>query len=230
MRRPVHLHVVTKLSIMVCMAAAAFLSEGQWNSLILTAVMAAVLTVQGMGRSVPRYIAVYASAYAVLLIQREFCVNQYIVQEFIFFMMMRLVPVVMAAQAIMRTQPGEITSVLQKAGISHKVSLMVVVAFRFMPTLMSEVREIRNNMGNRGMTSPSHMLRHPVRTVEYSLVPLLLRSLDIADELTVSAITRGAESPARRYSYFETPVRAADIVSVMAFAAVTAFLLTGGAA
>ncbi|NTV63423.1 MAG: energy-coupling factor transporter transmembrane protein EcfT, partial [Oscillochloris sp.] len=53
-------------------------------------------------------------------------------------------------------------------------------------------------------------LRQPRLTLECALVPLLMRSLRIADELAASAATRGIEHPGERSSLRPLRLRVAD--------------------
>ena len=65
----------------------------------------------------------------------------------------------------------------------------------FFPTMKSELRSVWLSMRNRGLTAPAQLVRHPAASFEYVLVPLLLRCLQIADQLSLSAVARGAECP-----------------------------------
>ena len=57
------------------------------------------------------------------------------------------------------------------------------------------------SMRNRGLAEAGSVARHPLRTCEYVAVPLLLRCVQVADQLAVSATARGADSPGARGSY-----------------------------
>ena len=47
-------------------------------------------------------------------------------------------------------------------------------------------------------------------TLEYAIVPMVFRSLKIADELAASAIVRGIESPYKKESYYVSRIAALD--------------------
>lgn len=70
--------------------------------------------------------------------------------------------------------------------------------------MKAELKAVGLSMKNRGLTSVRQFAVHPLASVEYVLVPLLLRILQIADQLAVSAVARGAECPGVRKSYYET--------------------------
>ena len=69
--------------------------------------------------------------------------------------------------------------------------------------MKAELKAVGLSMKNRGLTSVRQFAVHPLASVEYVLVPLLLRILQIADQLAVSAVARGAECPGVRKSYYE---------------------------
>ena len=50
----------------------------------------------------------------------------------------------------------------------------------------------------------------------YVLVPFLLRVLQLADQLSVSAVARGAERPGVRGSYYEKRIGARDHIAAAA--------------
>lgn len=54
------------------------------------------------------------------------------------------------------------------------------------------------------------VLRHPLNTLEYAIVPMVFRSLKIADELSASAIVRGIESPYKKQSYYVSRISPLD--------------------
>lgn len=80
----------------------------------------------------------------------------------------------------------------------------------------------------RGLTSVRQFAVHPLASVEYVLVPLLLRILQIADQLAVSAVARGAECPGVRKSYYETTMHMRDWCFLALWGIVTAAVLCVG--
>ena len=91
----------------------------------------------------------------------------------------------------------------------------LVVMFRYIPTLGIEYRQIKNAMAIRGI-SDTYLKRivHPVRTVEYILVPLLMRCLKVTDELAASGTTRGLELDTRREALNEVRMGTGDWLAI----------------
>lgn len=101
--------------------------------------------------------------------------------------------------------------------------------FRFFPTMKSELRSVWLSMRNRGLTAPAQLVSHPAASCEYVFVPLLLRCLQIADQLSVSAVARGAERPGKRGSYYGKRADVCDSIWLALWTVVTAvFLVVGG--
>ena len=107
--------------------------------------------------------------------------------------------------------------------------LGLLVMFRFFPTMKAELKSVWLSMRNRGLAAPCQLLLHPVVSCEYVLVPLLLRCLQIADQLSVSAVARGAEAPGKRGSYYEKDMTIKDWSCLILWSVVTfLFLWIGG--
>lgn len=149
--------------------------------------------------------------------------------EFHVLMFWTLSPALLVSWDLITTPPGEISAFLSRSRAPTSVILGVLVLFRFFPTIRSELRDVRRSMKNRGLTAAGTVLLHPLSTCEYVLVPMLLRVLQTADQLSVSATVRGAERPGQRSSYFGEPLRMGDWLMVVFWTAAAAgFLVIGG--
>lgn len=90
---------------------------------------------------------------------------------------------------------------LEKSGLPKAFVIPLGVSIRFVPSLTEEYQHIRNAMKFRGIgVSLGNMMRKPLTTIEYILVPLLMRSLSISDELARTALTRGIDNPGPKSS------------------------------
>ena len=62
-----------------------------------------------------------------------------------------------------------------------------------------EWNSIKDAMALRGIpVTAAGILRHPMRTMEYTYVPMLVSASKISDEITQAAITRGIDHVQRR--------------------------------
>jgi len=63
------------------------------------------------------------------------------------------------------------------------------------------------------------------KTGEYVLIPLLLRCIQIADQLAVSAVVRGIQCPVKRSSYYGKKMRTFDYIAVIVWSTTTAAVI-----
>lgn len=105
------------------------------------------------------------------------------------------------------TSPTELVSGLERLlrplnliGVSsHEVALMVSVALRFVPTILEEIRTIREAQTARGAALNTGSLPKRARQVISLITPLLTQSLRRADELATAMEARGYSGGPRTY-------------------------------
>ena len=76
----------------------------------------------------------------------------------------------------------------------YKVSddLALVQTVDFFPPIAEDYRQIRNAMALRGIASGGWgLVRHPAQSLEYILIPLLMNATNVAQDLSVAALTKG---------------------------------------
>lgn len=151
-----------------------------------------------------------------------------IFSEFHILMFWTLSSVFIVSWDLITTPPGEVSSFLSKIHAPTSIVLGVLVTFRFFPTMKNEIKCVWRSMKNRGLTSVTNVFLHPVSTCEYVFVPLLLRSLQIADQLSISAVARGAETPTIRGSYYKSKVGIRDYSFIAMWTIVTFYFLKIG--
>ena len=149
--------------------------------------------------------------------------------EFYVLMFWNIFPVVLIGWDLLTTPPGQLSAFLSKIKLPSSFILGLLVMFRFFPTMKCELTSVGQSMKNRGLTAPLAVLRHPLVSCEYVLVPCLLRCIQIADQLSVSAVARGAEFPGKRGSYYYKPFQVIDGFSLVLWTTITCiFLFIGG--
>ncbi|WP_347489071.1 energy-coupling factor transporter transmembrane component T [Desulfoscipio sp. XC116] len=123
----------------------------------------------------------------------------------------KLILPAMPVYLLFRIPSGKLTASLRKLPLPTKAMLVLVVMLRFAPTVVHEFGEVKEAMRVRGfLRSFGTVLRHPLNTLEYAIVPMVFRSLKIADELSASAIVRGIESPCDKQSYYVSRINLLD--------------------
>lgn len=127
---------------------------------------------------------------------------------------------------IQTTRISQFLSALQAMHLSMKVIIPVTVLFRFIPTVQEEWTGIRKAMAFRGISlSPGQIARHPFRTIEWMLIPLLFSSVNVMEELAAAAMARGMDAEGRRTSYEEIRLHALDYIVMGIFALLIVFIL-----
>ena len=77
-------------------------------------------------------------------------------------------------------------------------------------------------MAFRGISlSFGSVLRHPGKTIEYVLVPLLFSTVGVMEELAAAALARGMDIDVRRSAFEEVRLRPADTITMLLFAALS---------
>ena len=196
-----HLAVPVKLWALACAILGVSLTGAPLMTCILTATGFLYLAVQRNWRLMVSFGVFYGILALLLCLIDQHGVRLAIFSEFHVLMFWNLSAVLLVGWDLITTPPGELASFLSRICMPTAVILGLLVMFRFFPTMKAEFKCVVRSMRNRGLTSPSQMLLHPAASCEYVLVPLLLRCLQIADQLSVSAVARGADAPGRRGSY-----------------------------
>ena len=135
----------------------------------------------------------------------------------------RLIPIFVALGLLFALPAAKLTAGIRQLPIPAGAQLMLTVMLRFVPTVIAETAGIRDAMRVRGLLgSPLTVLRSPLRTVEYAVVPLIFRELKLADEMSAAAVVRGIESPCVKHGYYVNRMRPADAVFMLVCLALTA--------
>lgn len=80
-----------------------------------------------------------------------------------------------------------------------------------------EFSAVADAMKTRGIAlTPRSVVRHPAKTAEHFLVPVIARLGQIADELGNAVVVRGVGASAHRTSYYHLRVHAIDAVCLIA--------------
>ena len=123
-------------------------------------------------------------------------------------------PTIGAAQYLIRTTTaGEFITAMEKMHIPNGFTISVAVIFRFFPTLLEEWRAISDAMKMRGIGLFS---KKAGKYLEYKLVPMLMCSIHIGDELSAAALTRGLDSECGRTSIHQIRLCWQDVILLLA--------------
>ena len=129
------------------------------------------------------------------------------------FMVRRfMMPIVAGKYLIDSTPVGLLINALEKLKLPYSLVITVAVMFRFFPTLKEEFAHIKNAMKMRGIgLNAANVIRKPLLTLEYVMVPLLSSSSRIGDELAAAGHTRGIDAPGKKIRYKTARFTLADV-------------------
>lgn len=102
-----------------------------------------------------------------------------------------LIPIAFVSD-VMERPTGSFMAVFSELHIPKGMSIATVVLLRFFPAISNEFRTIRSALKFRGIgVTVWNTLAHPLSTFEYIMIPMLIRTTRIAEELSAAAIVRG---------------------------------------
>ncbi|MDR1035488.1 MAG: hypothetical protein LBT40_02605 [Deltaproteobacteria bacterium] len=190
-----------KLAAFLMAAAGAEIVAGLPGRLALTLAMAVCLAVQGLRRRAVFYLAFCAAALSLLEALKALAMLGIDFSPFYLFTALKLAAPVMAAEALARSEPGEICAFMSVVRLGPRARLAALVALRAFPAVLMEAAGVLESMRSRGALTLRGTVSRPLRTLETLAVPVFLRLLTVSDQLAASAQARGAGRPGRCESY-----------------------------
>ena len=86
----------------------------------------------------------------------------------------------------------DLLAALQAMGAPQAVLIPCMVVLRFFPTIRRDASHLMESLKTRRvLAGRGYTLRHPALVCELLVVPLLMRSVRVSDELAASALVRG---------------------------------------
>ena len=150
-----------------------------------------------------------------------------------------LLPLTFAA-ALAEVPTGSLLAALRACRLPKSAGVALAVALRFAPTLSEEYARIRQSQKFRGLgLGVVRTLAHLPSTAECILVPLVIRTMRVSDELSASITVRGVSFDGETVSFRPLSFSLRDamalswyclcVAAALALAALTAQPLGGGA-
>ena len=129
--------------------------------------------------------------------------------------LLRMVPgVLMAYYSFLSTSMSDLVESLRKMHLPDVLIIPISVMFRFASSIKEDYASIRVAMRMHDLRLRK-MLGNPVGYMEYKLVPLLMVSVKTADEVAVSAMTRGLIVGGQRSSISNTRLGIWDFIWIV---------------
>ena len=129
----------------------------------------------------------------------------------------QFLPALITAWYVVRTTKiDEFMSAMQKMHVPDGITISLAVVMRFFPTIKEEYASIRDAMKMRGISLAGGNV---VKMLEYRMIPLLFSCVNIGDELSAAAITRGLGGEVKRTSVVELKMIFLDYLLILCFTA-----------
>ncbi|MBP2620024.1 energy-coupling factor transporter transmembrane component T [Streptococcus panodentis] len=123
---------------------------------------------------------------------------------FMTMVVLRMSPgVMMGRYSLLTTSMSDLVASLQRMKLPDSLIIPISVMFRFFYTVKEDYRQIRDAMYLHGLTG-REFFKNPARMLEYRYVPLLVCLTRTADDVAISAMTRGLVVGGRRSSLSQT--------------------------
>jgi energy-coupling factor transport system permease protein len=130
----------------------------------------------------------------------------------------QFMPCLITAWYVVRTTKiDEFMSAMQKMHVPDGITISLAVVMRFFPTIKEEYSAISDAMKMRGIALGGG---NAAKMIEYRMIPLLFSCVNIGDELSAAAITRGLGGKVKRSSVEQLKLRFLDWLLIVAFTAV----------
>ena len=181
-----------KILLLVCIGFVSYFLAGEVVSLVLMLVYGLFIALGNGGKWAVKMIVTYIIvAYLNALLRYVQVPVLSVIMSVFGVTVLKLIPIVMMGLWILRTTyMDDLMVALQRMRLPQAVTIPLVVMFRYISTM--DIRGISDTLWKR--------VSHPLATIEYILIPLLMRCLKVTDELAASGTTRGLELECKRYA------------------------------
>ena len=169
----------------------------------------------GMWKRALRFILFFVLLYGIELGISKFSEASIVfaIYMFIYFASRMTLIAMFGGYITKTTSVSEMLEALNRMKVPRSIGIPFSVLLRFVPTIKIELKALKENMKIRGIvTSRFFLLLHPIKYIEYTLVPLLMRMIKISDELSASALIRGLDSDEKRVTLTELRFRKTDLM------------------
>lgn len=125
----------------------------------------------------------------------------------------RFVPgYMMGWYTVRSTSVSEFITAMDKMHIPYFITIPFSVMFRYFPTLGEEYRSIHDAMKMREI---GQSIKNPFTYIEYVLVPIMMSTVRIADELSAASLTKGLSAGGKRTHICQISIRLYDWVLML---------------
>ena len=106
---------------------------------------------------------------------------------------------------------SEFVTAMEKMHVPYFITIPMSVMFRYFPTLGEEYHAVSDAMKMRQI---GRTVKDPLTYIEYVLVPIMMSTVRIADELSAASLTKGLSAGGRRTHICEIKLTLADLLII----------------
>ena len=126
----------------------------------------------------------------------------------------RVLPgIMMGYYAIATTKMSDLVYSLKKLKLPNFLIIPVSVMFRFFYSIKEDYQKINEAMHMHGLTM-KNFFKEPTKILEYKFVPLLIITSQTADNVAISAMTRGMRIEDKRSSISNARLKLQDYILI----------------
>ncbi len=126
--------------------------------------------------------------------------------------LLRMMPVLLMALCVLSYSSGALLSAFRNVRFPEKYAISIAVFLRYFPEIFYRLAEIRRGAKLRRLNLS---LRHPRRSFELVIVPLIYSSLNASDTLTCALLTKGVEADGRKTNYRDVRFGTLDVILML---------------
>lgn len=120
--------------------------------------------------------------------------------------------IVMGYFVVTTTTVSEFVAAMERIHLPQQITIPISVLFRFFPTVVEEWSAIGNAMQMRGVRFGGSKAS---AILEYRIVPMMICSVKIGEELSRAALTRGLGGPVKRTNICKLGFHVQDILFLL---------------
>lgn len=191
------------------MGALCALAAGAWQPCII---LSAIYVIIAFGMVLVEKVGNTSLVIAVVMLS-------YIAQKFV---VLALLGASLSKAASMQS----LLTALQVMGAPQSILIPCMVILRFFSTIRKDASQLIESLKTRRvLVDKGYILTHPALACEFLIVPLLMRSMRVSDELAASALARGLGSNKQPTVLHPLSFEAKDAVAVVLTLLATGILM-----
>ena len=208
----------TKLAVLITIAV--FILGGsyegimQYYIIVLAAIPLLLLSAVRKWKGAVLYILIFGGSLCLEMfgLSRLSGVANYIAVAIVGILLRFTPSVVMGYFVVTTTTVSEFVAAMERLHLPQQITIPMSVMFRFFPTVAEEWSAIGDAMRMRGVRFGDGKVG---AILEYRIVPMMICSVKIGEELSQAALTRGLGGPVKRTNICKLGFHVQDVIFLL---------------